>query len=185
LHKRVSVRATATTVKIYSLDGQFICEWPRATSKGQWQTDPKHLPANYSEYAEWNSTNFISKAMTVGPNTTAVIKEVLKSRKIEVQTYRMCTGILNFAKKYNKSILEQCCKEAIALGKPTYTFVKNSIPAIADECSDKTTETSKLNEERNRGAFVMTSSVMDVDNLLSRSESLAKHAGKERKHEES
>ena len=185
LHKRVSVRATASTVRIYSLDGQFICEWPRATRKGQWQTDPKHLPANYSEYSEWNGTGFISKAMTVGPNTTAVIKEVLKSRNIEVQTYRMCTGILNFSRKYSKSILEECCTEAIALGKPTYTFVKNSISAIAEEHSDKAAETSKLNEERNRGAFVMTSSVMDVDKLLSRSESLAKHAGKENHDEES
>ena len=178
VHKRVSIRATATTVKIYSLEGDFLYEWPRATHKGQWSTDPKHLPSNYYDFAEWNSTYFLKKAVGIGPNTVEVIKSVLKSRILEVQTYRMCVGILNYANKYSKTILEECCKQARAVGRPTYSYIKNSVAAIAEEL-ESSTASGKLSEDRNRGAFVMDAQKMDVDNLLSRSRDLANRKGKE------
>ena len=49
-----------------------------------------------------NGTLLISMAMTVGPNTVEMIKAVLASRKYEVQTYRLCVGILNYRKSYSK-----------------------------------------------------------------------------------
>lgn len=178
VHKRVSIRATATTVKIYSLAGEFLCEWPRATHKGQWSTDPKHLPSRYSDYAEWNATYFLKKAVGIGPNTVEVIKIVLKSRDLEVQTYRMCVGILNYANKYSKQVLEECCKQAIEVGRPKYSYIKNSIVAVAEDLEGSKTS-SALNEEKNRGAFIMDAQKMDVDNLLSRSQNLAHRHGKE------
>ena len=39
-----------------------------------------------------------------------VIKRILSSRKLEVQTYRMCQGVLNFSKKYSKQALEETCR---------------------------------------------------------------------------
>lgn len=178
VHKQVSVRATAKTVKVYSLDGDFICEWPRATHKGQWQTDPKHLPTNYRNVSEWNSTHFIKRAMTVGPNTVKVIETVLKSRPIEVQTYRMCVGILNFEDKYGKAILEECASIAVESDRMTYSFIKNTISALAKEHADSDSM-SKINQERNRGAFVMKPQTMDVEHLLSRSQNLARRGEKE------
>ncbi len=177
LHKRVSIRATASTVRIFSLEGDFICEWPRAIHKGQWSTNPEHLPANHRDLAEWNAAYFTRKAMTIGPNTVEVIKTILASRKLEVQTYRLCLGVLNFTKKYSKQTLEECCKQALELNKVTYTFIKNSIPAIADELGTFSFN-HKVNEERNQGAFVMSADAMDIDNLLSRSQKLAQHAEK-------
>ena len=129
VHKQVMVRATATRVKIYAHTGELLRDGERARYKGQWITDPEHLPKDYRGYAEWNSTYFIQKALAVGPNTTDVIRVVLKSRAYEVQTYRQCVGILNFAKKYSKQTLEECCRQALALNRVTYTFIKNSIPA--------------------------------------------------------
>ena len=178
VHKRVSIRATATTVKIYSLAGEFLCEWPRATHKGQWSTDPKHLPSKYSDYAEWNATYFLKKAVGVGPSTVEVIKNILKSRELEVQTYRMCVGILSYANKYSKQVLEECCKQAIEVGRPKYSYIKNSITAVAEDL-ESAKPSAALNEEKNRGAFIMDAQKMDVDNLLSRSQSLAHRHGKE------
>ncbi len=172
LHKEVLVRASATTVKIFSKEGLPICQWPRATAKGQWLTDPNHLPANYREVSEWNGTYFIRKAMTVGPNTEAVIRRILTSRKLEVQTYRMCQGVLSFTRKYSRQALEEACKQALSLGKVTYTFLKNTIPVVAEELGASGYNTSQ-NETRNKGAFVMDAASMDLERLLSRSQSLA------------
>ncbi len=178
LHKRVSIRATTSTVKIFSLEGKFICEWPRSIRKGQWSTNPDHLPADYKNFSEWNSTYFIKKAMTVGSNTVDVIKRILASRKLEVQTYRMCIGVLSFAKKYSRQALEECCKQALAFNKVTYTFIKNSISVIAEDMGASGYNT-KINEERNQGGFIMSSEAMDINNLLSRSQKLAQKPGKE------
>lgn len=78
LHKKVSIKASSTVVRIYSLAGEFLCEWPRATRKGQWSTNPDHLPDNYKGFTQWNGPYFIQKAQLVGKNTETVIRTILK-----------------------------------------------------------------------------------------------------------
>ena len=177
LHKEVLIRASTSTVRIFSKEGEFICEWPRATSRSQWSTDPSHLPENYREISEWNGTYFTRRAMTIGPNTAEVIKRILSSRKLEVQTYRMCQGVLSFSKKYSKQALEETCRQALELGKTTYTFIKNTIPVVADDLGAAGYKTT-ANDERNNGAFVMGADATDINTLLSRSQSLAQSKGK-------
>ena len=177
-HQKVSIKASTAVVKIYSQKGILIGEHQRATRKGQWCTNTEHLPKDYNDYREWNAEYFIRRAMTVGNSTVSVIKSILSSRKLEVQTYRMCLGVLNYAKKYGNHVLEECCRQALAANKINYTYIKNSIPAIAEDiCTPQ--ERSRLNEERNRGGFVMSSDAMDVANLLSKSQKLAQTPGKE------
>ena len=172
LHKSVMIAATADTVNIYSLMGDLIVSWRRASHRGEWLTDPRHLPDSYKQMSEWNAEYFTRKAMTVGPNTVKVIERILKSREHEVQTYRLCLGVLNFMKKYSKLALEDCCKLALDTNHVTYTFIKNSIAAVADEIGTAGYNT-KLNEERNKGGFVMDSHAGDIDRLLSKSSKLA------------
>ena len=177
LHKEVMVRASVSTVKIYTKEGKFICQWPRATSRSQWSTDPSHLPQGYQD-SGWNATYFTKKAMTVGPNTVEVIKRILASRKFEVQTYRMCQGVLSFAQKHGRAALEETCKQALEYGKVTYTFVKNRIAIVSAEMDTEACAKS-VNEARNKGAFVMGAESMDINNLLTRSQHLAQGKGKD------
>lgn len=69
----------------------------------------------------------------MGPNTVEVIQRILTSRKFELQTYRMCQGVLSFTRKYARQVLEETCKQALEYGKVTYTFVKNRIPVVAED----------------------------------------------------
>ena len=175
LHKEISIRATASVVRIYSKQGEFICEWPRAVRKGQWSTNPDHLPRNYQGYGQWSASWFINKASLIGPNTVNVIKNILGSRKYEVQTYRMCRGILGFKERYGAKVLEDCCGQAIKNGKMTYTFVKNTVTAIAEEHGDA----GKNSYQGKRGGYVMDSATNSIENLLSRSRKLADTEGKD------
>ena len=177
VHKQVTVRATAASVKIYSQSGELLRDGERAKYKGQWITDPEHLPKGYKGFAEWNSTYFIRKALAVGPYTADVIRQILKSRSYEVQTYRQCVGVLNFAKKYGKYSLEECCHQALELNRTTYTFIKNSIPAIA---SEMITDADRriINDQKNRGAYVMSAEASDIDHLLAKSKALVDEAKK-------
>ena len=174
LHKKVSIKASSTVVRIYSLTGEFLCEWPRATRKGQWSTNPDHLPDNYKGFTQWNAPYFIQKAQLIGKNTETVIRTILKSRPYEVQTYRMCLGILNFTKKYSNKALEECCKQAIALNKQKYTFIKNTISVVADDLGEAGYHHStSVKKEPVRGGYVMPPEASSIDTLLSRSRALA------------
>ena len=178
LHKKVVIRATTSVVKIFSLEGELIIEWPRATYRGEWKTDANRLPKNYEDFSEWNSTYFIRKASTVGSNTTELIKRILKSRKLEVQTYRLCVGVLGFTKKYSRSALEECCRRALTAERATYTYIKNTIGAVAEELGAEGYNTEK-NKKRNEGSYIMDSSYSDMEKLLNRSRTLADQTGKE------
>ena len=70
-----------------------------------------------------------------------------------------------------KKVLEECCRQALGLNKITYTFIKNSVPAIAEELTDST-KISQRNEEKNKGAYVMSSASADINRLLAKSQSL-------------
>ena len=180
LHKKVSIKASSTVVRIYSLTGEFLCEWPRATRKGQWSTNPDHLPDNYKGFTQWNAPYFIQKAQLIGKNTETVIRTILKSRPSGVQTYRMCLGILNFTKKYSNKALEECCKQAIALNKQKYTFIKNTISVVADDLGEEGYHHStSVKKEPVRGGYVMPPEASSIDTLLSRSRALADQMRKE------
>ena len=180
LHKKVSIKASATVVRIYSLAGEFLCEWPRATRKGQWSTNPEHLPDNYKGFTHWNGPYFIQKAQLIGKNTETVIRTILKSRTYEVQTYRMCIGILNFTKKYSNRALEECCKQAIELNKQKYTFIKNTISVVADDLGEAGYRYSVPSKKAPaRGGYVMSPEASSIDTLLSRSKALADHMREE------
>lgn len=178
-HQKVTVKASASFVKIYSKQGKLIGEHNRAYHKGQWCTKPEHLPKDYNDYKEWSAEYFIRRAMTIGPSTVEVIKMILSSRKLEVQTYRMCLGVVNYSKKYGKQVLEECCRQALNDGKVNYTYIKNSISAVAEELGTPTDIVAK-NTEKNMGGFVMESKSMEVDTLLSKSKLLAQKSQKER-----
>ena len=63
------------------------------------------------------------------------------------------------------------------MGKVNYTFIKNMIPVVAEDLGTSGYNTA-ANEERNKGAFVMDAESMDINRLLSRSQSLAQSKGK-------
>ena len=180
LHQKVSIKASASVVRIYSLSGEFVCEWPRATRKGQWSTNPEHLPENYKGFTQWNATYFIQKASLVGKNTETVIRSILKSRPYEVQTYRMCLGVLNFTTKYSNKALEESCKQAVALNKQRYTFIKNTIPVIAADLGSAGYKPKTLEKHQpERGGYVMPPEASELDTLLSRSKALAEQERRE------
>ena len=77
-----------------------------------------------------------------------------------------------------KQKVEECCRQAVEVGRPRYTYIKNSIAAIAEDM-ESSKASNELSDERNRGAFVMDARKMNVDNLLSRSQELANRSEKE------
>ena len=87
-------------------------------------------------------------------------------------------GVLGFTKKYSCFALEACCKRALASERATYTYIKNTIGAVAEELGADGYNTDK-NKKRNEGSYIMDSSYSDMAKLLNKSRSLADQSGKE------
>lgn len=83
----------------------------------------------------------------------------------------MCLGVLNFSGKYGKPVLEECCRRAVDCGKTTYTFIKNTIPAVADDMGAQVRKDGTTPAER--GGYAMNPDATDINKLLSRSMELA------------
>ena len=91
----------------------------------------------------------------------------------------MCLGILNFTKKYSNAALEECCRQAISLNKQKYTFIKNTIPVVAEDLGKAGYKASPKENGNRRGGYVMSSDATDLNSLLSRSQRLADEQRKE------
>ena len=83
----------------------------------------------------------------------------------------MCLGVINFGGKYGKPVLEECCRRALEHGKTTYTFIKNTIPAVAEEMGVNIQKGKPIPNEK--GGYVMGSGATDIDRLLDKSKKLA------------
>ena len=71
---------------------------------------------------------------------------------------------------------KECCRQAVELNKATYTFIKNSIPAVAAETMTDA-DRRRINAEKNKGAYVMGSEASSLDRLLERSRQLLEESG--------
>lgn len=131
--RAVTVAATARTVSVMA-DGRRIAIHGRARRRGEYRTNPDHMPDAHRDYAEWNGERFRSWAAAVGDATAEVIGAILASRKIEQQSYRSCRAVLAPERAYGGDLLEEACQKALLrTSRPSCKTVKGTISALSRE----------------------------------------------------
>lgn len=168
----VEVRASATKIDIYTEKGTFIRSWPKASHKGEYETEPSHLPKNFSDYNSWSVPFFLSIAGRIGPSTKAVIKAVFDRAKYPCQYFRQAAGITGFAKKYGNEALEKCCLKALESGRCNYTFIKNTVAEFVSPDSPVKNE-QKKDSEHSHDKYAVDNSKYRMEELLKRQEVLS------------
>ena len=128
--RAVTVVATAKSVSVMC-DGKRIAIHERALRKGDYKTNPEHMPDAHRDYAEWNGGRFRRWAAEIGESTEKAVDAILKSRKVEQQSYRSCRGLLGLAKAHGKDLLEEACAKALLrTPRPSYKIVKDILAAL-------------------------------------------------------
>ena len=123
----LNIRASATEVYVYTLKDDLFRQYKRCHTPGEWVIHPGDLPRHATDYDKWSVPFFQNWASGVGPNTRIVIDAMLAQVPYPVQAFRRCMGVLGYAKRKGKPVLEACCTNAAKEGKCNYNYIKNTI----------------------------------------------------------
>ena len=132
LRKKAEVSATSSAVTI-AVDGERVAVHPRLKGrKGQYSTNPGHMPDAHRDYAEWNGDRFRRWAAEKGRSTAAVVDAMLRSRTVEQQAYRTCRALLDLGRRHGDEVLEEACAKALEYARnPSYKTVKTIAAKLA------------------------------------------------------
>ena len=134
VRKKVDIRCTKSLVEVYYQNTR-ICNHRRLYGrKGQYSTNPDHMPSNHKLYGEWNKERFCHWAANIGPSAKEVVDKLFASYRVEEQAYRGCLSLLKLADKYSAERLENACREALVhLVNPRYKNIRLILEAGQDQ----------------------------------------------------
>lgn len=138
LRKKAEISATSSAVTI-AVGGERVATHPRLHGrKGQYSTNPEHMPGAHRDYAEWNGDRFRRRGAEKGSSTAAVVDGTLRSRTVEQQAYRTCRALLGLGRRHGDAILEEACSKALEYSRnPSYKTVKTIAAKLAADKPDE------------------------------------------------
>ena len=108
VHEPVDVRFTATTVEIFHR-GQRVAAHQLSHVRGAHTTIAAHMPKAHQAHAEWTPSRILEWGLEIGPETHALVDEILRDRPHPEQGYRSCLGLYRLGRRYGKPRLEAAC----------------------------------------------------------------------------
>jgi transposase len=127
----LDVRVTQTTVEVFRR-GRRVASHLRSYRRGGHTTVPEHMPAAHRAYADWTPERFGRWAAETGPETAALVTQILETRPHPQQGFRSCLGLLRLGTRYSPERLEAASARAFALGACSYQSVKSILAAGLD-----------------------------------------------------
>ncbi len=121
--KKVKVTFTPYKVEIYH-NYDRIALHKRWQTPFKYTTDKEHLPATHRFVAEMEPDRFLRLASEIHDDVKNYIGCILEFDTHPEQLFKMCTGILNLAKKYGNERLTKACQRAFDFGIYNYKTVK-------------------------------------------------------------
>jgi transposase len=121
--KQVKVIFDERTVAIYH-DNTRVAQHQRARKQGQYSTASTHMPKHHKFFESWSAEKFQTWALNIGPETHALVTQLLQSKAHEQQAYKSCLGVLNLAKDYGEDVLNWACRKALNYSRINYRDVR-------------------------------------------------------------
>lgn len=118
------VRLTATTVEVF-LRGRRVASHRRSFVRGGHTTLPEHMPESHRRHLEWTPGRIVQWAAKTGPETSALVDMIMRSKPHPEQGYRSCLGILRLEKRYGSARLEAACARGVAIRAFSYRSLES------------------------------------------------------------
>ena len=134
----VDVRLSATTLEVFHRGSRIWVH--RRSQHGGFTTIPEHMPQAHRAHLEWSPSRLIRWGATVGPQTAALVEQILASRPHPEQGYRSCLGLMRLAKQYGPERVEAASGRAVIAGARSYRHVEAMLKHGLDRLPLDTTE---------------------------------------------
>ncbi len=128
MREPLEARTTLTTVEIF-FRSRRVASHVRRAGRGQYATQPEHMPASHRAHLEWTPSRLVHWAEQTGPAAAALVTAILESRPHPEQGYRACLGLMRLGKSVGPERLEAAARRALHLHSYSYRTVKNSLAA--------------------------------------------------------
>ena len=127
---RVEVRATQSTIEIFSR-GERVASHPRSHGpKGSAITSDEHRPHAHREYGRWPPARLVAWATTLGPSIAQVVERMLSRHSRPELAYRPVLGVIRLGDRYGTARLERACARALAashLDGARYRYIESML----------------------------------------------------------
>lgn len=122
--KKLRLAYTREDVEIY--DGYaLIASHPRSRLEFKRTTNPEHLSPSHRAVAEFSPEKFLREAAAIHSDVEAYIRKILETKRYADQSTKICSGILNFARKVGGDRLAAACRMASSYGKYNYREIED------------------------------------------------------------
>lgn len=128
--EQLEARIGERTIEILRL-GRRVVLHVRSFVRGGHTTLAEHRPPQHRNLP-WTSDQMIERGRVVGPNTMAVLEQILKSRRHPELGYRSCLGVLRLGNRYSSERLEAACHRALQRNTCSYQSLKSILATGLD-----------------------------------------------------
>ncbi len=130
--KKLRMQYSRSEVDIYD-QYELVASHKRIRSRGNYTTDPSHMPPQHRYVTEWSPAFFLEKAKAIDPDVEYYIRQVLAKKQHPEQSYKSCMGILSFAKRVGNVRLIKACKRAHEIGYYNYKIIEDILKNNLDK----------------------------------------------------
>jgi transposase len=122
--RQCEIRITTSTIEVLNR-GRRVASHLRSHHPGGFTTDSAHMPEPHQRHVEWTPERIVRWGEQMGPSTTQVVQEVLRSCSHPQQGFRSCLGIFGLGRVYGAERLEAACSRALTIDSPRYRSIKS------------------------------------------------------------
>ena len=133
--KKLKIKYSRSQVDLYD-QYELVASHKRIRSRGNYTTDPSHMPPQHRYVTEWSPSFFMEKAKAIDPVVEYYISQVLAKKHHPEQAYKSCMGILSFAKRVGNIRLIKACKRANEIGYYNYKIIDEILKNNLDKYDD-------------------------------------------------
>ncbi len=146
--KKVKVMFSRYIVEIFH-NYERIALHKRLRIHYDYTTDKEHLPPNHRFVSEWTPERFITWADEIHKDVKLYISHILNQKQHPEQAYKVCLGVLSFAKRVGNDRLIKACQRALGYGIYNYKTIQKILEKGLDKHCEEEEEQLKMPEHNN------------------------------------
>lgn len=148
---QVDLRLTPDTVEIFK-GSKRIYTHPKALVRHGFTTEPTHMPSHHKEFAEWTPERIERWALSIGPNVSRFVAQVMDGKQHPEQAFNSCMGVISLSRKYGEQRVEAACLRGLSFGARSYRNIKIILQKGLDQQAPEQLALAGVSHSNVRGA---------------------------------